>query len=489
MTPSTDSVMDAVADRAIDGIEHMVSSDAVKMEDINAGTGVLTGLGAEASVSSGDPVMGGVLAGFTLFNAGIALGPGDYPGRAAAPLYRVRDAARGAVYDRSHADEVREELSLEDLEEAYPDADVGGRLVEHYGTDSLEEAFDAFQDRAVSVGREQYISEPAGPGALVDEVAETGLEGILPGFRFSEDVEELYTAEDMDPYDIKEELIEGLGDLLLDEMDGDRADRVETGLEVVSDGAVEDAYLDELEVGEDPDRAELYDAVVEDMTFQGQCIAQNKDEAFQRELEGRSNAVQRFDPAAVDHVFEDHDYAVFSVEDPEVIATINEDLGTCKRRADSYMSEFEDWAGDEDTKILGVRRDGEEWAGFTRSYSFETSEGSVLAVDTWEMPYEEGSEGGTPKGSCDFEEYGAVLHVEALANIRLGLDEEYDHVVAGTSDGRVKYARECNRNRDTRMQLPGMGTKSTTYGLHISTNPDGQRVHVLMEDEFESYDS
>ncbi|MDY6771197.1 MAG: hypothetical protein SV186_04550 [Candidatus Nanohaloarchaea archaeon] len=487
MSSRIDEVIETVEQKVENGLERLVETDKVKFEDAAAGGTVIAGTGTAAAASSGEPVVAFLGGLWTTTGALIAVGEGSYPFRAARPFYRARDIGRGQVYDTFRADQVRDEIDIDAVQEEYDDIDIEERLMAHYDAETAAEAYNEFQDHAVEAGRQHYVNDLTDPAAIADQVLNDGLRGVLPDYRVASDVEQVYRTEDLDPYSIQEELIAGLGDFLLDEIDGDRAEQVADGLDVIQDEPDPD-YLDELGIEEDADRDDLYDEVIDDMVFQGQCIAQNKDESFQDELQGRYNAANRFDAAAAVDALEEHDYEIFEIQDPSIMANIHSDLGTCKRNYKEDDNEFQDWAEDDGTTILGFRRgDEDEWVGMTRNYDLDASGRDVFGVDTWEIPYKPGREGGAPDGACDFENYGDVLHAEALASVRWGLDNGHDYVVSGTRDGRIKHAREINPNRDTSMALRGLNDKKTHYSFSPMISKQEQTVHVLMEDDFDGY--
>jgi hypothetical protein len=486
-------LLDTIDRKTADGLETLMETDTIKFEDGGMAIGLGMGGATVAAATSGDVITAAGAGIQSVAYIGASIGMGDYPGRAARPVYRMRDAGRRLVYDTIVADRLADDIDLTEIDATYPDTDIEDAVMAQYDTDTKEEATERLKDDLIEAGRNQYIDDPSAFEETDAELLAGMTLDAIPDFRFNDDVDLAYTNEDLDPYDIKEELLTRFGDFLQDELGGQREQRIEEGLGLLEGTyPLEDEYLetmhDDAWDGEVQSQEDLYEAVLHDMAFQGRSIAHTRDEAFQDELEGRFNAVNRFEEtAALDHL-DEHEYEVYEVEDPETIATMNAELGTCKRNYGKTNQTFQEWAWEDDTTILGFRRDdSDEWAGFTRNYSLQTDDGrDILAVDTWEMPYKDGREGGNPDGACDFENYGDVLPVQALASIQYGLENDYDFVVAGHSDGRVKDAREVNPGRDTKMFLDGLGDLNTRYGLGLTTN---QTVHVLMEDDFSDYRS
>lgn len=486
-----DSLLDTITAKAEDRLESLWEEDTIKAEDGSLLVGAGLGGAAIMSAQNGHFILAGALGTNSLFWSGMSFTEGNYPQRAARPLYRLRDEGRGLVYDGVVAGRLEDDIDIETINEAYPDTDIETAVMEQYDTDTTEEATEQLKDDLLEAGREKYIEDPSAFEETDAELLAGMTIDAIPDFRFNDDVDLTYTNEDLDPYDIKEELLTRFGDFLQEELSGERERRIEEGLGLLEGTyPLEDEYLetmhDDAWDGEVDSQEDLYQAVLHDMAFQGRSIAHTRDQEFQDELEGRFNAVNRFEETAALDQLDEHEYEVYEVEDPETIATINSELGTCKRNYGKNNQTFQEWAWDDDTTILGFRRDdSEDWVGFTRNYSLQTDDDQdVLAVDTWEIPYKDGREGGNPDGACDFEGYGDVLPIQALASIQYGLENEYDFVVAGHSDGRVKDARDVNPGRDTSMLLEGIGDLNTRYGLGISHD---QTVHVLMEDDFSGY--
>jgi len=485
------ALLDIIDCKASDGLERLMETDSVKFEDGGIALGLTMGGTSFAAAASGDVVTSAGAGIQSAIYIGATIGMGDYPQRAALPFHRARDRGRRLVYDAVIADRFEDDIDITAMDQAYPDTDIETAVMEQYDTDTAEEATEALAQDLLAEGREQYIDDPSRFEEAETELLAGMTLDTIPDFRFNDDIRLAYTNEDLHPYDIKETLLTRFGEFLQDSLDGERERRIEEGLGLL-DGTypLADTYLetihDDAWDGEVETREDLYDAVLHDMAFQGRSIAHTRGEEFQDELEGRYNAISRFEETAARDHLDEHDYEVYEVEDPETIATINTELGTCKRNYGKTSQTFQEWAWDDDTTILGFRRDdSDEWVGFTRNYSLTTdNDQDVLAVDTWEIPYKDSREGGNPDRACDFEDYGDVLPVQALVSIQYGLENEYDFVVAGHNDGRVGDAREVNPGRDTRMFLDGLGDLNTRYGLGLTTN---QTVHVLMEDDFSEY--
>ncbi len=486
-------LLDTIDRTVTDGIDALMETDTIKLEDGGMALGLGMGGASVTAATTGDIVTAAAAGIQSVAYIGASVGIGNYPQRAARPAYRLRDEGRGLLYDAVIADRIEEDIDLAAIDEAYPDTDIEAAVMEQYDTDTQEAATERLRDDLIDAGRKRYIEDPS----TFEEADAELLAGMtldaIPDFRFNDDVSLTYTDEDLDPYDIKEELLMRFGDFLTENVDRERERRVEEGLGLLEGTyPLEDKYLDTIHDdawdGDVDSQEDLYDAILHDMAFQGRSIAHTRDEAFQDELEGRFNAVNRFEETAALGHLDDHDYEVYEVEDPGTIATMNTQLGTCKRNYGKTNQTFQKWAWDDDTTILGFRRDdSDEWVGFTRNYSLETAEDhDVLAVDTWEIPYKDGREGGNPDGACDFENYGDILPVQALASVQYGLENDYDFVIGGHSDGRVKDAREVNPGRDTSMFLKNLGGLPTRYGLGLTNE---QTVHVLMEDDFSEYRS
>ncbi len=458
---------------------------------------------------------------------------GQDPTTAGLPRDRgTTKAERRQTFQQEYADQIAYSITMEtvlDAAEEIVDADpesIQDTLASDLDVTGTR-MIDAIIDEALMAAEEQYVKDHMfyedRQDQLVDDALKETMDDLLPTHRLRSDVRKVYDGQELDPraiqrhmvrqmaHDVDETVTEydetarGLleGERLTAQASPDLDGELPAALEMMesrpgesvmglqwdsSHPAVQQAAAEQLEasIGKDIQRA-----------------ATGAAQASQEELEDLQDrygtAIERFRVDETLRAMDEHwdtadmPYEVFEIDDPDEMQKAAEDIGNCRTTASGY---YEDLADDPFTTVLGVRRDdSSQWIGMARAFHMETPDDEdVFAIDNLGMQYKHGHEAGHPESSCDFENYGDALPVMGLASIAFGLENGFDHVVAGRNDGRVGggsgdrigvaqlYSTKNTDQDELPVEKKGHRDIKRPYGLTRLNDPSvDQKFALLME--------
>lgn len=458
---------------------------------------------------------------------------GQDPVTAGLPQDRgTSKAERRQTFQDEYADQVAYSITMERaLEAAQEVVDADTDEIENALASELDvtgtRMIDAVIDEALMTAEDRYVKDHMFYGDKEDDLIEDALEetmdDVLPTHRLRDGVRKVYDGQELDPraiqrhmvrqmaHDVNETVTEydetasGLldGERLTAEASPDLDGDLPAALEMMESRPGESVMGVRWDSSHPSVQQAASEALEESIGKDIQRAATGGTEASQEELEDLQDrygtAIERFRVQETLQAMDEHwetaemPYEVFEIDDPDEMQKAAEEIGNCRKNATGY---YEDLADDPFTTVLGVRRDdSSQWIGMARNFHMETPEGEdVFAIDNLGMQYKHGHEAGHPESSCDFENYGDALPVMGLASIAFGLEQGFDHVVAGRNDGRVGggsgdrigvaqlYSTKNTDQDELPVEKKGSRDIERPYGLTRLNDPSvDQKFALLME--------